>query len=79
VRHQLAPIPARVVQGVRDRDEIGWRDGRDSLPIGPETTAARSGGGPFYLDMAVEGLLARDGLLEPVPIALEAHQRPAPT
>lgn len=50
---------ARRIRG--DRHEIPRRHLREGLRIRPDTPVALSGGGRFSLDLAVEGLLARDG------------------
>lgn len=59
---RLVPTgPIRVRLG---HDELCRRIHHDAVAIWPEAPAARSGGDRFSLDMAVEGMLARDGLLE---------------
>ena len=70
------PIPTAMMHTSTQPDEIRQRNRRAALPIVPETPAARSGGGPFAVDVAVEGLLARDGLLELVLLGRESQENP---
>ena len=64
------PDGRRIEPGARrsrgDRHEIPRRHRHEGLRIHPDTPVALSGGERFSLDLAVEGLLARDGGLEPL-------------
>lgn len=73
------PVPTAPIHTPTDPDEIRRRNRRAAVPIVPETPAARSGGGAFALDVAVEGLLARDGLLELVSLGRESQEYAAGT
>jgi hypothetical protein len=70
------PIPSTAMHTSTHPDEIRRRNRRAAVPIVPETPAARSGGSRFALDVAVEGLLARDGLLELVSLGRESQENP---